>query len=69
MISRRLSTQFLMRLAEFPAVGLLGPRQVGKSSLAQTIVHEVEGGSSRPHYLDLDSPADQAKLFACPRSG
>jgi len=62
MIPRRLSSQVLRRLSEFPAVGLLGPRQVGKSTLAQTIAQEVSGGTRRPDYLDLENPADQAKL-------
>ncbi len=62
MIPRRLSPLILQRLAEFPAVGLLGPRQVGKSTLAQTIARDVSGGTRRPDYLDLENPADQAKL-------
>jgi hypothetical protein len=62
MIPRRLSPLVFRRLAEFPAVGLLGPRQVGKSTLAQTIAQEVSGGTRRPDYLDLENPADQAKL-------
>jgi predicted AAA+ superfamily ATPase len=35
---------------------------VGKSTLAQTIAQEVSGGTRRPDYLDLENPADQAKL-------
>lgn len=62
MIPRRLSPLILQRLAEFPAVGLLGPRQVGKSTLAHTIARDVSGGTRRPDYLDLENPADQAKL-------
>jgi uncharacterized protein len=39
------------------AVGLLGPRQVGKTTLALAVA------AARPAvYLDLDSPADRAKL-------
>lgn len=62
MIPRRLSPLVLRRLAEFPAVGLLGPRQVGKSTLAQSIAQEVGGRTRQPDYLDLENPADQAKL-------
>jgi predicted AAA+ superfamily ATPase len=62
MISRRLLPLALQSLSEFPAVGLLGPRQVGKSTLARTIAKEVDGGTRRPDYLDLENPADQAKL-------
>ena len=40
-----------------PAVALLGPRQVGKTTLAQQI-----GGTRPSLYLDLESDADRAKL-------
>lgn len=59
MIARRFSALILKRLAEFPALGLLGPRQVGKSTQAQAIAQAFK---SRPNYLDLENPADQAKL-------
>jgi uncharacterized protein len=45
-------------LGEFPAVAILGPRQVGKTTLALELVHDRP---SAP-YLDLESPADAAKL-------
>lgn len=54
---RRLLTALDTALAESPAVALLGPRQVGKTTLA----HEV--AKARPAvYLDLESEADRAKL-------
>lgn len=62
MIPRRLAPRVRQRLAEFPAVGLLGPRQVGKSTLALAIAHEAAGATVPPDYLDLENPADQAKL-------
>jgi hypothetical protein len=44
-------------LAEVPAVALLGPRQVGKTTLA------LDLAATRPSvYLDLESEADRAKL-------
>lgn len=44
-------------LARHPSVGLLGPRQVGKTTLALEIARD------RPSvYMDLESPADRAKL-------
>ena len=48
----------LRRLTEFPAVALLGPRQVGKTTLARSL----EPGGQAPLYLDLEDPADLAKL-------
>lgn len=45
------------RLAQFPAVVLLGPRQAGKTTLAEIV---AEGRPSL--YLDLESPADRDKL-------
>lgn len=44
-------------LAEYPAVALLGPRQAGKTTLAHEIAAVTEST-----YLDLESPADRAKL-------
>lgn len=42
-----------------PAVVLLGPRQVGKTTLARQIVGERGGGAI---YLDLERPADRRRL-------
>lgn len=41
-----------------PAVGILGARQVGKTTLAKTFANDPETGV----YLDLDSPQAMAKL-------
>jgi uncharacterized protein len=55
---RREETQTVQHLLDHhAAVGLLGPRQVGKTTLA------LEIGQNCPSmYLDLESPTDQAKL-------
>ena len=45
MIKRAVSELVLARLEQFPAAGLLGPRQCGKTTLAK--------GLSR-HYFDLE---------------
>jgi hypothetical protein len=57
MIQRRKAIQLAELLDATPAVALLGPRQVGKTTLAQEI------GEQRPSiYLDLESDADRARL-------
>lgn len=57
MIPRRLAPRLRRALDEFPAVGLLGPRQCGKTTLA------LDVASSRDSvYLDLESEADRARL-------
>jgi len=55
MIGRRITATLQTLLDDSPAVALLGPRQVGKTTLAQEL------GDTRPsHYLDLESDADRA---------
>jgi predicted AAA+ superfamily ATPase len=57
MIPRRLTAALVSALAEAPAVALLGPRQVGKTTLA------LELARARPAVcLDPESEADRAKL-------
>lgn len=57
MIDRRIQNELSEQLAQFPAVALLGPRQVGKTTLA------LEISESRPSiYLDLESDTDRNKL-------
>lgn len=48
----------LKHLSSFPAVVLLGARQVGKSTLAKRIIGKYENAV----YLDLEDPRDYAKL-------
>ena len=57
MIPRRLITALTSALAEAPAVALLGPRQVGKTTLALELAKRRSAV-----YLDLESEADRAKL-------
>jgi uncharacterized protein len=58
MISRRLTQTINDRLKQFPAVALLGPRQVGKTTLAK----EIAKAFGHSIYLDLENPDDQEKL-------
>ena len=57
MLSRLLGTRIIYSLQHSPAVVLLGPRQVGKTTLA------LEIGEQQPSiYLDLENDEDRAKL-------
>ncbi|QOI98639.1 MAG: ATP-binding protein [Flammeovirgaceae bacterium] len=59
MIARMAENEVLELLSTFPVVGLVGPRQVGKTTLA----HQVTGRMNREVvYLDLELPEDIAKL-------
>lgn len=57
MIDRILSPQLSDAIAHSPAVALLGPRQVGKTTLALEI-----GRRYNALYLDLESEQDRSKL-------
>ena len=57
MIHRLIQSRTEELLTQFPAVAMLGPRQVGKTTLALEI-----GRESGALYLDLEHPADLAKL-------
>ncbi|MBF0290131.1 MAG: ATP-binding protein [SAR324 cluster bacterium] len=58
-IERRAKAKLKSLLQTFPAVAIVGPRQVGKTTLAQVIANESDKTSI---YLDLDSPEDFIKL-------
>lgn len=58
MIKRKLADVLQARLQQFPAVALLGPRQVGKTTLARQLGQQ-QGNSL---YLDLENPQDLEKL-------
>lgn len=47
------------RLSQFPVVALLGPRQVGKTTLARQLAETWTGPVKR---FDLEDPDDQARL-------
>jgi predicted AAA+ superfamily ATPase len=59
MLLRRLLPRIESRLGQMPAVVLLGPRQVGKTTLAQQVAAGRIGASV---YLDLERPADRRRL-------
>lgn len=57
MITRQLQTRLEQRLRQFPAVALLGPRQVGKTTLARNCP-----AAAAALYPDLENPADLERL-------
>jgi len=57
MICRKKLIPVLEALSSRPAVVLLGPRQVGKTTLAFSVSEEME-----TVYLDLESPSDRQKI-------
>lgn len=59
MIARRLHMTLQRLLDQSPAVVLIGPRQVGKTTLALAVAKEVKAA-----YFDLESERDRAKLTA-----
>ena len=59
MIKRDIILKVTQLLKEFPAIALLGPRQVGKTTLAKT----VKSVNKKPlMYLDLEKPSDLKRL-------
>jgi len=59
MLQRAANTRLIRLLGLFPAVALLGPRQVGKTTLALSLATEADKSVL---YLDLELPSDRAKL-------
>lgn len=64
MISRRLLSGLVEDLTYWPAVALLGPRQVGKTTLAHALVDSV---GQPAHFFDLERPEHRV-LFEEPVS-
>jgi len=57
-IQRTLTEEVYSRLAQFPVVAILGPRQCGKSTLAKQVVKRL----SPAVYLDLEIPSHLQQL-------
>ncbi|HEX3526297.1 MAG TPA: ATP-binding protein [Thermoanaerobaculia bacterium] len=57
-VPREIQTRVEARLADFPIVAVLGPRQCGKT----TLIRETVGRLPGVVYLDLERPSDLGKL-------
>ena len=58
-IPRSSERQISQLLARVPAVGIVGPRQVGKTSIAKHLLVDPDTDTI---YLDLERPSDQRRL-------
>jgi predicted AAA+ superfamily ATPase len=58
-IDRYIEDEFLELLKDFPVVGIIGPRQVGKTYFIKSIRKKLPNSSI---YLDLELPSDMVKL-------
>lgn len=58
MIQRNVEHILLQKLTRSPAIAILGPRQVGKTTLARGLKCDV----LKSVYLDMENPEDQNKL-------
>jgi len=59
MITRLLEKRILKLAEHFPAIAILGPRQVGKTTLAKMLQSKLPKPTN---YLDLENPTDLARL-------
>ncbi len=59
MVSRIITTELINTIGIFPATAIVGPRQVGKTTLAKRLINIL---NKEGVYLDLENPRDIAKL-------
>ena len=55
MIKRKIAAEIAKSMHYFPAIGIIGPRQVGKTTLAKALQKQLEKPSI---YLDLELDFD-----------
>lgn len=60
MIDRVLLNTLTEVISYFPVLGIVGPRQVGKTTLSKQLIGRIE---KETIYLDLENPRDAARLF------
>ncbi len=59
MVKRQKEERILTLLKQFPAIGIVGPRQVGKTTIAKGIIPKIK---KNVIYLDLELLSDLGKL-------
>jgi predicted AAA+ superfamily ATPase len=59
MIERSIKQELLKTINNFPVTGIIGPRQVGKTTLAKELAKSI---GKKSIYIDLENPRDQIKL-------
>ena len=63
MVPRALKSLTNSAIEKFPVVAIIGPRQVGKSTLAKQLLCEIDSSV----YMDLEKPEDLHLLRSAPR--
>lgn len=58
-VHRNITSELLNLIHYFPVVGIIGPRQVGKKTLAKELINNI---SKESVYLDLELPEDVSKM-------
>ncbi len=59
MIKRNIERKLIKTINNFPVTGILGPRQVGKTTLAKKISKQI---NKQTIYIDLENPRDIIRL-------
>ena len=59
MINRIIEKKLLKTVNNFPVTGIIGPRQVGKTTLAKLLSKRIE---KETIYIDLENPRDKIRL-------
>ena len=59
-VQRLIQNELIKLVDQFPVVGIIGPRQVGKTTLAKHLINKI---NKECLYLDLELPEDQSKLY------